>query len=163
MLRQLLKKSLMRMIQAKLAASFGSMEGGKLQMRKLLRKRCRRAVMRMVNGKLAASLVTWRENAFEMKDGKRKMAGFLNRMINRKCLHHLRHGRQMHLRGRMLRQLLKKGLMRMIQAKLAASFGSMEGGSCRCQATEEAMQACSDEDGEWEAGSIIGCMAGECI
>ena len=34
--------------------------------------------MRMINGKLAASLGTWRENAAEMKDGKRKMAGFLN-------------------------------------------------------------------------------------
>ena len=29
--------------------------------------------MEMVNGKLAASFVTWRENVFEMKDGKRKI------------------------------------------------------------------------------------------
>ena len=34
--------------------------------------------MRMVNGKLAASMGTWRETAAEMKDGKRKMTGFLN-------------------------------------------------------------------------------------
>ena len=40
--------------------------------------------MRMIQVKLAAAVGTWRSNAFEMKDGKRKMSAFLNRMINRK-------------------------------------------------------------------------------
>ena len=36
------------------------------------------AVMKIVEEKLAASFVARRENAFEMRDGKRKMAGFFN-------------------------------------------------------------------------------------
>lgn len=102
--------------------------------------------MKMVNGKLAASLAAWRENAFEMKDGKRKMAGFLNRMINRKLSAAFETWQANASEGKDAEALLKKSLMRMMQAKLGASFGSWREATADAQATQEAHTALSARD-----------------
>ena len=110
--------------------------------------------MRMVNGKLAASLVAWRENAFEMKDGKRKMAGFLNRMINRKLSAAFETWQANASEGKDAEALLKKSLMRMIKPSWQHHLG--HGGRQLQMKHAGSDEACSDEDGEWQAGSIIG-------
>ena len=42
-----------------------------------------RGLMRMTHAKLAAVYGTWRETAGEMKDGKRKLSGAVQRMLKR--------------------------------------------------------------------------------
>ena len=48
------------------------------------------------------------------------------------------------------------------QAKLAASFGTWREQLLRCKHEERHCRRAADEDDQWQAGSIIGHMAGEC-
>ena len=49
------------------------------------------------------------------------------------------------------------------QAKLAASFGTWRQAGCRCKHDQQALRRAADEDDQWQAGSIIGHMAGDCM
>ena len=92
----------------------------------------RRAVMRMVNGKLAASLVAWRENAFEMKDGKRKMAGFLNRMINRKVSAAFETWQANASEGKDAEAAAEEESDEDDASQAGSIIWELEGGNCRC-------------------------------